>query len=290
MLNKKISFISGVFSIIIISLVVGLGIHFVIAWTGPSASPPDGNVSPPITTAGGQTIGGNLTITGNLNLDSLSLHSASDYLNYGSNLDTVSRMAFKDAQLDNYGSVYGSGDGAYFGLLDGDGNWSYLAAKDSYTAFRVNNIERMRIDTDSVDMPGDLNVDGQICMSGDCRSSWSSGGSGFVWKSSPTTLSFTEDGAWHDIDLTSATSSNASYAIISWAAWNTQDDHIVDIRFRKNGSSSTWEAAAMSGGDAPGRGSGQFIMALDSGQIMEYKVATKHVYGFYEVEVVGYIE
>jgi len=54
-------------------------------------------------------------------------------------------MQFKDKQGTNYGRVYGSGDGQYFGLLDGDGNWSYLASKDDYTQFRVNNSAKMTI-------------------------------------------------------------------------------------------------------------------------------------------------
>jgi len=41
------------------------------------------------------------------------------------------------------GVLYHSGNA--FGLLDGDHNWSLLIAKDNYTAFRINNNEKMRI-------------------------------------------------------------------------------------------------------------------------------------------------
>ncbi len=61
---------------------------------------------------------------------------------------TITQMIFRDLQNTQYGRVYGSGNGANFGLLDGDGQWSYLAAKDNYTAFRINNLEKMRIQTD----------------------------------------------------------------------------------------------------------------------------------------------
>ncbi len=40
--------------IIVVGLVVGIGIQFVQAWTGPSQSAPNGNVSGPLTTSGVQ--------------------------------------------------------------------------------------------------------------------------------------------------------------------------------------------------------------------------------------------
>ncbi|NDK10129.1 hypothetical protein GW846_05130, partial [Candidatus Gracilibacteria bacterium] len=62
-----------------------------------------------------------------------------------SNNDTNTQMVFRDRQGTQYGRVFGSGDGSTFGLLDGDGNWSYQAEKDTFTGFRVNNDEKMRI-------------------------------------------------------------------------------------------------------------------------------------------------
>jgi len=61
------------------------------------------------------------------------------------NHNTVTQFILQDKQGTNYGRLYGGSNGATFGLLDGDGNWSYLAAKDDYTAFRINNNEKMRI-------------------------------------------------------------------------------------------------------------------------------------------------
>jgi len=69
-------------------------------------------------------------------------------LNWYSNNSNVTQFALRDKEGLRYGRLYGSGNGANFGLLDGDGNWSYLAAKDNYTAFRINNSEKMRIEDD----------------------------------------------------------------------------------------------------------------------------------------------
>lgn len=72
---------------------------------------------------------------------------ASSALYYNSNHATLTQLIMRDAEGATYGRLYGSGDGANFGLLDGDGHWSYLAAKDSYTAFLINNSEKVRITT-----------------------------------------------------------------------------------------------------------------------------------------------
>jgi len=68
----------------------------------------------------------------------------SAWLYADSNHDDVSGMVFRDKQDDNYGAIYGS-DGDYFGLLDGDSQWSILSKKDDYTSFKINNDEKMRI-------------------------------------------------------------------------------------------------------------------------------------------------
>lgn len=72
---------------------------------------------------------------------------ASSALYYNSNHSTITQLIMRDVEGTTYGRLHGSGDGVNFGLLDGDGNWSYLAAKDSYTAFLINNSEKMRITT-----------------------------------------------------------------------------------------------------------------------------------------------
>ena len=61
--------------------------------------------------------------------------------NHSTNVDIILR----DKEDLAYGYVYGSGNGSEFGLLDGDGNWSYRAKKDDFTEFRINNSAKMRI-------------------------------------------------------------------------------------------------------------------------------------------------
>jgi len=67
------------------------------------------------------------------------------YLLWQSNNNNYTSMQFRDKQNTHYGSVFGSGNGAAFGLLDGNQNWSYKAQKGNYTAFLISNSEKMRI-------------------------------------------------------------------------------------------------------------------------------------------------
>jgi|GEM_PF-569165 len=71
----------------------------------------------------------------------------SSALYFTSNNSNITQFIMRDKENNIYGNLYGSGNGANFGLLDGDGDWSYLAAKDDYTAFRINDNEKMRITT-----------------------------------------------------------------------------------------------------------------------------------------------
>lgn len=92
--------------------------------------------------------------SGNIQLDGRRVYFGSDQNLYGDNSSALywngahtntTQIILRDAEDTQYGRVYGNGDGTNFGLMDGDGNWSYLAAKDSYTAFRINNSEKVRI-------------------------------------------------------------------------------------------------------------------------------------------------
>ncbi len=89
-----------------------------------------------------------LHVTGNLRVDGRHIYLGgtqdlygdnSAYLYFDSNHDSVTSIQLRDKQNTRYGYLYGSGNGRYFGLLDGDGNWSYLTDKDKYTQFRINN-------------------------------------------------------------------------------------------------------------------------------------------------------
>ena len=87
-------------------------------------------------------VGGRHILLGNIQ-DIYGDNSSAVY--YDSNNDTITQMIFRDKQDTPYGRVYGSTDGANFGLMDGDGQWSYLAARDNYTQFRINNVAKLTI-------------------------------------------------------------------------------------------------------------------------------------------------
>ncbi len=61
------------------------------------------------------------------------------YIDYHSNHDTITQIIFRDKEDTQYGRVYGNDNGGNFGLLDGDGNWYYLADKDTNTQLVINN-------------------------------------------------------------------------------------------------------------------------------------------------------
>lgn len=69
-----------------------------------------------------------------------------DGIYFKSNKSTVTQLVMRDKEGTNYGRLYGNSDGEQFGLMDGDGSWSYLANKDSWTAFKIDNSEKMRIE------------------------------------------------------------------------------------------------------------------------------------------------
>ena len=69
----------------------------------------------------------------------------SSALYYNSNNSTDTQLIMRDAENTIYGRLFGSGDGRYFGLLDGDGHWSYLADKDNATHFYINNTTELSI-------------------------------------------------------------------------------------------------------------------------------------------------
>lgn len=67
---------------------------------------------------------------------------------FTSNHSSTTQLIMRDKENKIYGRLIGAADGSQFGLRDGDNDWSYLAAKDNYTSFRINNSEKMRIISD----------------------------------------------------------------------------------------------------------------------------------------------
>jgi len=98
---------------------------------------------------------GNIEATGSIKTDARNvIFGTGDQRIYGdnggllfadSNSSTVTGMIFRDKEDAVYGRVYGDGNGSNFGLLDGDNQWGMKMAKDTFTSFNINNVERMRI-------------------------------------------------------------------------------------------------------------------------------------------------
>lgn len=144
-----------------LALVFAFGLIYVhAAWTEPTAAPPGGNVEAPINvgsisqTKSGGLGAGSLLTTGSIRTDARRYYFGANQDLYGDNSsalywngghDTVTQLIMRDNQDTTYGRLYGGGDGVTFGLLDGDAQWSYLAAKDTYTDLRINNGIIMRL-------------------------------------------------------------------------------------------------------------------------------------------------
>ncbi len=64
---------------------------------------------------------------------------------WNSNNSNSSQLIFQDKEGDRFGKVLGSQSGLYFGLTDGDNNWTFFTKKDEFSAFRIDNVEKMRI-------------------------------------------------------------------------------------------------------------------------------------------------
>lgn len=97
---------------------------------------------------------GNIRANGYLYSNARRLYLGTSQYMYGNNSSafyltgnhsTVVQLLLRDKENKIFGRLYGSGDGAYFGLMDGDANWAVLVAKDNYTSFRIDNSEKMRI-------------------------------------------------------------------------------------------------------------------------------------------------
>jgi|GEM_PF-3392817 len=91
---------------------------------------------------------------GNLRIDGRRLYFGATQQLYGDNSSaiyyegahaSITQLILRDAAQNQQGRLYGSGSGANFGLLDGDGNWSIRAVKDANTRFLIDNTEHFRM-------------------------------------------------------------------------------------------------------------------------------------------------
>jgi len=99
-------------------------------------------------------------------------------LNWRSNNSSTTQMLFLDKENKLYGVIQGAGNGNFFGLRDGDNNWSILAERDKRTSFYINNSEKMRIslsglvnintnrDASGTPGTGALEIDGKLRLDG----------------------------------------------------------------------------------------------------------------------------
>jgi len=101
---------------------------------------------------------------------------------FDSNNSDNTELILRDKEDTQYGRVYGSGNGSNFGLLDGDSHWSYLAVKDNYTEFRINNSVKMRIDgaTGNVGIKTTSTGGGDLVIGGFSGSSSSAAGNAAI--------------------------------------------------------------------------------------------------------------
>jgi len=85
-------------------------------------------------------------------------------LNFYSN-DIRGRIRFYNNANEPMGSLYGyknpSESGYYFGLLDADGQWTYVNKTDEYTAFRVDNDNKLVLNNNGlVSIPNSIDANG----------------------------------------------------------------------------------------------------------------------------------
>lgn len=142
-----------IFSIVVISLVVGWGISMVLAWTEPSANPPSGNVAAPINVSStAQTKSGNLTVP-----------IVYDYNNTGYYVDPdanswLYRIYSYDVRAD---IMYDRNNTGYYVDPDGFSNTNVFQVSGTMYG-------------------SDIRTNNQLCIRGDCRTSWPSGGGGGI--------------------------------------------------------------------------------------------------------------
>lgn len=91
-------------------------------------------------------------------------------LNWRSANPNLTYIRFDDKDGTKHGYIVGDSNGENFGLRDGDNNWTYLAKKDTYTAFSIDNNEMMRILANGNVGIGTTSPDNKLDVKGTIRS------------------------------------------------------------------------------------------------------------------------
>jgi len=106
------------------------------------------------------------------------------------------------------------------------------------------------------------------------------------WKTTPQSLTLTNDSAWHELDLTAYTSSKTVAVIISIGQLSSGGRWFT-LRTRKKGSSADYEGIFSYNIDnhTIENFGGQILQAVDGGQVLEYNLARECNPGVY---LVGY--
>ncbi len=160
LLSKVISTLGIILSVLVLSTIIGLGIHLVFAWTGPSADPPGGNIATPInvsstaqTKAGDLTLGDDLTVAGAV--------TAYGFRGGGN------RVTFTAASQ------------VTTGYLDFNGNSTAISVPQNtgyLNVFEYGSWDSLL----RVEATGKVDILDQLCIRGVCRTDWPSGGGGIA--------------------------------------------------------------------------------------------------------------
>ncbi|KAB2937848.1 MAG: hypothetical protein K8F92_16440 [Hyphomicrobium sp.] len=118
-----VAFIGGIVGTVFTSMLV-------LAWTGPTSAPPNGNVSPPVNVgATDQVKNGGLAINALAVFGNAIFSGASRYLNFGTSAGSAGY-----AIRDNAGTIeFGNSTGSWQGLLSRSSTFSQIRFADGAT-------------------------------------------------------------------------------------------------------------------------------------------------------------